>query len=81
MRKLPGREMIIDATEPKSVYLQRMEEFHQAWANKRHERDLQIHIKEMHTHMREKWEEELRIREEQLKKRKKKHVALFHCSQ
>jgi hypothetical protein len=71
MRKLPGREMIIDATEPKSVYLQRMEEFRQAWANKRHERDLQIHIKEMHTHMREtklKIEEEFKQREEHLKK-------------
>jgi hypothetical protein len=45
--------MIIDATESTSVYLRQMEEFRQAKANKHRERDLNIHIKEMHTHMRE----------------------------
>jgi hypothetical protein len=30
-----------------------MEEFHQARANKHRESDLHIHIKEIHTHMRE----------------------------
>jgi hypothetical protein len=28
-----------------------------------------------------KWEEELRILDEQLEKRKKKHIMLFHCTQ
>jgi hypothetical protein len=44
--------MIIDATESKSVYLRQMEEFRQAKANKHRERDLNIHIKEMHSHER-----------------------------
>jgi hypothetical protein len=40
-----------------------MEVFREARANKRHERDLHIHIKQMYTHMREtelKKEEELK---------------------
>jgi hypothetical protein len=40
-----------------------MEEFREAGANKHHERDLHVRIKEMHTHMREielKEEEELK---------------------
>jgi hypothetical protein len=45
--------MIIDAAEPKSEYLRRMEKFHQARANKRRERDLHVRIKEMQTDMRE----------------------------
>jgi hypothetical protein len=39
--------MIIDAAEPKSEYLRRMEKFYQARANKRRERDLHVRIKEM----------------------------------
>jgi hypothetical protein len=66
MRKLPWREMIIDAVESKSAYLRRIEEFHPARTNKRHERDLHVRIKEMHTHMRE---IELREEEEELKQR------------
>jgi hypothetical protein len=45
--------MIIDATESKSAYLRLMEEFCETRANKRHERDIHVRIKEMHTHMRE----------------------------
>jgi hypothetical protein len=52
--------MIIDTAKSKSEYLQWIEEFCQAMANKRHERDLHIHIKEMHNH----------IRENELKKKK-----------
>jgi hypothetical protein len=52
MRKLPWSKKIIDAAESKSEYLRRMEEFREARANKRHERDLHVRIKEMHTHMR-----------------------------
>jgi hypothetical protein len=66
MRKLPWREMIIDAVESKSVYLRRIEEFRPARANKRRERDLHVRIKEMHTHMRE---IELREEEEEHKQR------------
>jgi hypothetical protein len=74
-----------------------MEEFHEAGANKHHERDLHVRIKEMHTHIREielkeeeelkqcealkKWGGGLRIWEEQLEKRKKKCVTSFHCTQ
>jgi hypothetical protein len=53
MRKLPWREMIIDAAELKSTYLRQMEKFCQERANKHHERDLHICNKEMHTHMQE----------------------------
>jgi translation initiation factor 1 (eIF-1/SUI1) len=53
-----------------------MEEFHQARANKRRERDIHICIKEMHTHMRETKlkveEEEFKQLEEALKKREEK---------
>jgi hypothetical protein len=89
--------MIIDATEPKLEYLRRMEEFRQARANKHRERDLHIHIKKMRMHIREtklkeeeelkqrevlqKWDEELSIREKQLKKYKKKRVTSFYCTQ
>jgi hypothetical protein len=48
-----------------------MEEFHQARTNKRRERDLHVHIKGMHTHIREtepKEEEDPKQREEALKK-------------
>jgi hypothetical protein len=45
--------MIIDAEEPKSTYLRRMEEFYHTMANKRRERDLHIHIKKIQTHIRE----------------------------
>jgi hypothetical protein len=51
-----------------------MEEFHQARANKGRERDLHVHIKEMHTRMRltelkeEEEEEELKQCEKALKK-------------
>jgi hypothetical protein len=37
----------------KSTYLRQMEEFREARANKHHERDIHVHIKGMHTHMRE----------------------------
>jgi hypothetical protein len=68
MRKLPWREMIIDAAESKSAYLRQMEEFRQARANKHHERDLHVRIKEMHTHMREtELKEEEEDEEEDLK--------------
>jgi hypothetical protein len=64
--------MIIDATEPKSAYLRRMEEFYKARANKCHKRDLHVRIKEMYTHMREtelkKEEEQFKQHEEVLKK-------------
>jgi hypothetical protein len=53
--------MIIDATEPKSTYLRPMEEFRQARTNKCRERDIYVHIKEMHTHMSE---TELKLEEE-----------------
>jgi hypothetical protein len=45
--------MIIDVAESKSVYLRLIEEFCEARANKRRERDIKVRIKEMHTHMRE----------------------------
>jgi hypothetical protein len=56
--------MIIDAAESKSVYLRLIEEFCEARANKRRERDIKVRIKEMHTHMRE---TELMKEEEELK--------------
>jgi hypothetical protein len=53
-------------------YLQQMESFREARASKRCERDLQVRIKEMHTHMREterkEEEEEIKQREEALRK-------------
>jgi uncharacterized protein (DUF3084 family) len=58
--------------ESKSAYLQQIETFHEARANKHRERDLHVHIKEMYIHMREtelkKVEEELKQCEEALKK-------------
>jgi hypothetical protein len=54
----------------KSVNLRQMEAFGEVRANKCCERDLHIHIKEMHTHMREtelNEEEELEQYEEALK--------------
>jgi hypothetical protein len=45
-----------------------MEEFHEAVANKHRERDLHIHIKEIHTHMRE-------------TKLKKEKEELKHCEE
>jgi hypothetical protein len=64
--------MKINVVEEKSLYLQQMEIFREARANKRHERDLHVCWKEMHTHMREaelKKEEELKQYEEALRKR------------
>jgi hypothetical protein len=66
--------MIIDAAESKSVYLRLIEEFCEARANKRRERDIKVRIKEMHTHMRETElmeEEELRQCEEAIKNGRK----------
>jgi hypothetical protein len=51
-----------------------MEEFYHPIANKRHERDLHVHIKEMHTHIKEielKGEEDLKQHEEASKNGKK----------
>jgi hypothetical protein len=45
--------MIIDTAESKSAYLRQIEKFRQGRTNKRRERNLHIHIKEMCTHMRE----------------------------
>jgi hypothetical protein len=53
-----------------------MEEFHQARAKKRCERNLHVRIKEIHTHMREtevKEEEELKQHKESLKKSERKN--------
>jgi hypothetical protein len=66
--------MIIDAAESKSVYLRLIEEFCEARANKRRERDIKVRIKEMHTHMRETElmeEEELKQCEEAIKNGRK----------
>jgi hypothetical protein len=41
--------MIIDAAEPKSMYLWRMEKIRQAMINMRHESDIHVRIKKMHT--------------------------------
>jgi hypothetical protein len=62
----------IHATESKREYLQKMEEMRERWARKQQVRELDIHIKEMHAHMRGtklKEEEELRECKEALKKR------------
>jgi hypothetical protein len=66
--------MIIDAAESKSVYLRLIEEFCEARANKRRERDIKVRIKEMHIHMRETElmeEEELKQCEEAIKNGRK----------
>jgi hypothetical protein len=63
------------------MYLEQMEEIYERWARQLEERELDIHIREMHAHMRgteeeeekgeEEKEEELAIREWELEKRKK----------
>jgi DNA-binding HxlR family transcriptional regulator len=55
--------------ESKSAYLQQIEEFHQARANKLRERDLHVSINKMHIHMsetqlKEEEEEGIKQREE-----------------
>jgi hypothetical protein len=52
MRKILVSEMQILATESKDSYLQQMEEMHDRRARKLHGKELNIHIKEMHAHMR-----------------------------
>jgi hypothetical protein len=47
-RKLPWIEKTINTVESKSVNLPQMETFYEASTNKHYERDIHIHIKEMH---------------------------------
>jgi hypothetical protein len=67
-------QMKIPATESKREYLQQMKEMRERWGRQLEERELNICIKEMHTHMRStklKEEEELQEREEALRRGKK----------
>jgi hypothetical protein len=52
MRKLLWSEQKIDAKEDKSLYFQQMEAFRKARVRMQCEKELHIHIKEMHTHIR-----------------------------
>jgi hypothetical protein len=64
----------INAVESKSAYLQQIEEFHQARANKLRERDLHVSINKMHIHMSEtqlKEEEEEGIKQREEARRRK----------
>jgi hypothetical protein len=65
--------MTISIIESKQEYLKLMEEMRERWARQLEGRELDIHIKEMHAHMRgtelKEEEEELHEREEALKKR------------
>jgi hypothetical protein len=97
MRKLHWSKVKIDAKKGKELYFQQMKVFCEARARKRCEKELHIHINNMHTHMSgielkeeeiqqceeaiKKWEGELRIREEQRETRGKKRVMSFHCTQ
>jgi hypothetical protein len=77
MRKLPGREKAISMVELKSSYLRQMEAFREARANKRRERDLHIHVKNMHTHMGGRIEDIGGT----IEKEQKKFVTSFYCTQ
>jgi hypothetical protein len=74
MEKPPLWQMKIPTTKSKREYLKLMEEIRERWARQLEGRELDIHIKEMHAHMRgtelKEEEEQLREREEVLKKRK-----------
>jgi hypothetical protein len=48
-----GEKKAINAVESKLAYLRQIEAFCEARANKHCERDLHVHIKEIHSHMRE----------------------------
>jgi hypothetical protein len=64
--------MRINGIESKMLYLEQMENMRERQARQLQGKELDIHIKEMHAHMRctelEQQEEELREREETLKK-------------
>jgi hypothetical protein len=90
-------QMKITATESKREYLQQMEQMRERRARQLRARELDIHIKEMHAHMRgtelkeEKEElrecealkksEELTIREQEFQKWNKKSCTSFNCMQ
>jgi hypothetical protein len=76
MKKSSVCQMKIPATESKMMYLEQIEEMCEKWARQPEGRELDIHIKEMHTHMRgtELKEEELQKCEEALKKREEELV-------
>jgi hypothetical protein len=96
-RSPPLWQLQIPATESKRQYLNLMEEMHERRARQLKAREFDIRIKEMHAHMRGtelKEEEELREREEALKKREelvicerefqkqnKKFHTSFNCTQ